>query len=166
MFLEHMRQDPRNLSQIGFAGDCFRLSSGCGRRSLTEQWIFLRNLCHLMGHPSFGEDSSCSRPASILWFPSYRLHFGLSWLESDTVRLSRAQLGTQLGLFEGSSRWFRSRLSACKALTAAGFEVVPGGGIEPSTHGFSGQSFPAIRCLPRLLSTRHEPHSLSACAPG
>jgi hypothetical protein len=65
---------------------------------------------------------------------------GWSWVRLDRIRFSRAQLGTHLGYFEGISGWFWRVLNARKPLTDAGLEVVPGGGIEPSTHGFS------VRC--------------------
>jgi hypothetical protein len=42
-----------------------------------------------------------------------------------------------MGYFEGIRVWFWRPPNASKPLTDAGFEVVPGGGIEPSTHGFS-----------------------------
>ena len=63
-----------------------------------------------------------------------------SWLELAVVGLSRAQLGTQLGYFEGIWGWCWVELNARKVLTDALLELVPGGGIEPSTHGFS------VRC--------------------
>jgi hypothetical protein len=65
---------------------------------------------------------------------------GWSWLRLDRIRFSRAQLGTQLGHFEGFSGWFWRLLNARKPLKEAGLKVVPGGGIEPSTHGFSERS--------------------------
>ena len=68
------------------------------------------------------------------------LELGWSWLRLDRIRFSRAQLGTQLEHFEGFSGWFRRLLADRKPLTDAGLELVPGGGIEPSTHGFS------VRC--------------------
>jgi hypothetical protein len=65
------------------------------------------------------------------------LDLGWSWFGLVTLGFSRAQFGTQPGYFEGISGWFRRVLDARKPLTDAGLEVVPGGGIEPSTHGFS-----------------------------
>jgi len=64
-------------------------------------------------------------------------HFGLRWLELDTMRFSRAQLGTHSGYFEGILKGFWRRLNGRKPLSDDGLELVPGGGIEPSTHGFS-----------------------------
>jgi len=60
-----------------------------------------------------------------------------SWLRLVTPGFSRAQFGTQLGHFEGISAWDWRLLKGRKLLTDARFEVVLGGGIEPSTHGFS-----------------------------
>jgi hypothetical protein len=54
------------------------------------------------------------------------------------VSFSRTQFGTQQGYFEGISEVFGDWLNLRKCLTDAALEVVPGGGIEPSTHGFSG----------------------------
>jgi hypothetical protein len=61
-----------------------------------------------------------------------------SWLV--TPRFSRAQLGTQLAYFEGISGWFWKLLNAREPLSDAALVLVPGGGIEPSTRGFS------VRC--------------------
>ena len=58
-------------------------------------------------------------------------------MELVTLGFSRAQLGTQLGYFEGFSGWFQELLKDRKPLTGADLEVVPRGGIEPSTRGFS-----------------------------
>ena len=68
------------------------------------------------------------------------LYFGWSWLKLVTVSFSRTQFGTHLGYFEGISRMFGMRLDTRKSLSDADLELVPGGGIEPSTHGFS------VRC--------------------
>ena len=66
------------------------------------------------------------------------LDFGFSWLRLATLRFSRAQPGTQPECFEGISGWLWRLLKDRKPLKDAEFRVVPGGGIEPSTHGFSG----------------------------
>jgi hypothetical protein len=65
------------------------------------------------------------------------LDFGFSWLRLATLRFSRAQPGAQLKCFKDISGWFWRLLKDRKPLLDAGFGVVPGGGIEPSTHGFS-----------------------------
>ena len=44
---------------------------------------------------------------------------------------------TDHGYFEGISGILGKRLNLRKYFTDAALEVVPGGGIEPSTHGFS-----------------------------
>jgi len=67
----------------------------------------------------------------------FGLILGLSWLRLVTIKLSQVQPGTQLGRFEAFSSLLRNLLNARKPLKDAGLEVVPGGGIEPSTHGFS-----------------------------
>ena len=54
-----------------------------------------------------------------------------------TLRFSRAQFGTHLGYFESISGVLWKTAKACKCLSDAGLGLVPGGGIEPSTHGFS-----------------------------
>jgi hypothetical protein len=56
------------------------------------------------------------------------------------VRFSRAQLGTQPEHFGSISCLFPRLQNVRKPLTEVGLGVVPGGGIEPSTHGFS------VRC--------------------
>ena len=67
------------------------------------------------------------------------------------MRFSRAQFGAQLGYFEGIWEVSRRDQNLRKRLWDAGLELahqtkpegrslVPGGGIEPSTHGFS------VRC--------------------
>jgi hypothetical protein len=66
------------------------------------------------------------------------LYLGFSWLEWDKASFSRAQFGTHLGYFRRIWGIFRWNLNLQKRLSDAGLEVVPGGGIEPSTHGFSG----------------------------
>ena len=53
------------------------------------------------------------------------------------MRFSQAQLGTHPGHFEGILKGFCRRPKGRKCLTDSGLELVPGGGIEPSTHGFS-----------------------------
>ena len=53
------------------------------------------------------------------------------------MSFSRTQLGTHPEYFEGFSRVLGRSLNLRKSLSDAGFELVPGGGIEPSTHGFS-----------------------------
>ena len=81
-----------------------------------------------------------SEPAAVLRQRQIPFDLGWSWQELAVLRFLRAQLGTQLGHFEGTSDWFFMMLKDCKPLSEAGLEVVPGGGIEPSTHGFS------VRC--------------------
>jgi hypothetical protein len=51
---------------------------------------------------------------------------GYAWVLADTTRDTH---GTYFGVF---GKWLNLR----KCLTDAALEVVPGGGIEPSTHGF------------------------------
>jgi hypothetical protein len=65
------------------------------------------------------------------------LYFGWSWFELVALRFSRTQLGTHLGYFEGFLRVLGRRSNLRKSLSDEGLELVPGGGIEPSTHGFS-----------------------------
>ena len=89
------------------------------------------------------------------------LYFGSSWLELVTLSFSRAQLGTHLECFEGNLCWFWKLLNARKFLSDAGLQVVPGGGIEPSTHGFSvrpRQNPICCKCLIYQLVT--SPHTL------
>ena len=57
------------------------------------------------------------------------------------ITFSRAQLGTQPGYFGGISDWFWRLLKDRKPLSEEGLKVVPGGGIEPSTHGFSALKY-------------------------
>ena len=74
---------------------------------------------------------------TVEWRAAIFPYFGSSWLELDTVRFSRTQFWAQQGHFEDISGLFERRLNLRKCLTDAALEVVPGGGIEPSTHGFS-----------------------------
>jgi hypothetical protein len=69
----------------------------------------------------------------------------------DTIRFSRPQFEIQLGYFEGISDWFRRQLKDRKPLKDAGFGVVPAGGIEPSTHGFSVRPGQSIIYCNRLI---------------
>ena len=71
----------------------------------------------------------------------------------DTLGFSRAQFGTQLGHLEGFSGWLWMLCNARKPLTDAGFEMVPGGGIEPSTHGFSERSTQPTKCSQLLTKS-------------
>jgi len=64
----------------------------------------------------------------------------LFWPGLDRVRSSRTQFGTHLGNFEVFSEVFRKQPNHRKSFSKAGLELVPGGGIEPSTHGFSVSS--------------------------
>ena len=87
----------------------------------------------------------CSPPVKCLnsqWNgrAAISVYFGSTWLELDTLGFSRTQFGTQQGYFEGISGLSEKRLDLRNCLTDAALEVVPGGGIEPSTHGFS------VRC--------------------
>ena len=68
------------------------------------------------------------------------LYFGWSWFEWVTMRFSRAQLGTHPYHFGHISGISSRRLNGRKPLSDEGLELVPGGGIEPSTHGFSGRA--------------------------
>ena len=70
----------------------------------------------------------------------FSLYLCCSWLELIALSFSRAQFWAQLGYFNGISERFLERVCARKSLSDAGFEVVPGGGIEPSTRGFSVRS--------------------------
>jgi hypothetical protein len=89
-----------------------------------------------------------------------RVNLGWSWLRLDMIKFSRAQPGTQPECFEGISGWLWRLLKDRKPFSDAGFEVVPGGGIEPSTHGFSVRapefhnplefSLAPVRSLPRM----------------
>ena len=82
-------------------------------------------------------------------------NLGWSWLRLVALKFSRAQLGTQLGYFEGFSSWFWRMLKDRKPLTDAGLKVVPGGGIEPSTHGFSERSSQPAKCSQKTGVVRH-----------
>ena len=77
--------------------------------------------------------------ARILWAEN-QCCLGWSWLQLVTLGFSRAQFGTQLAYFEGISGWFWKLLKDREPMSDAGIGLVPGGGIEPSTHGFS------VRC--------------------
>ena len=79
------------------------------------------------------------------------LDFGLSWFELVTLSFSRAQLGTQLGYFEGILGISRRGLNLRKCLSDAALAVVPGGGIEPSTHGFSVRLMQSSICCKYLI---------------
>ncbi len=70
----------------------------------------------------------------------FHSNFGWTWPELGILSFSRAQPGTQLVYLGAFSRGFRRRSDARKCLTDAGLAMVPGGGIEPSTHGFSVRS--------------------------
>jgi hypothetical protein len=82
---------------------------------------------------------------------AFYLYFGWSWLELDKVSFSRTQFGTHLGYFADISGVFPGGLNLRKCLWDAGFELVPGGGIEPSTHGFSG----------RIMDTDYQAQSIT-----
>jgi hypothetical protein len=74
---------------------------------------------------------------TVEWRAAIFPYFGFSWLELDTVSFPRTQFWAQQGHFEGISEVFGKRLNLRKCLMEAALEVVPGGGIEPSTLGFS-----------------------------
>jgi len=73
------------------------------------------------------------------------------------LRFSRAQFGIQLGCYEGILEVSRRGQNLRKYLWDEALELVPGGGIEPSTYGFS--------VPPSPISPTHYRHNISVQTP-